>query len=364
MIKVRYPYVRDYYDRHGRLHVEYRRKGFKNIPLPPNMGTAEFQAAYDAAKALIEGGEHLTQAGTYKLKSGTLRWLCVEYFKSAEFGQLGGVTREERRRHLEHCCQEPSSPNSTFLFGRYPATAITEKHIKVLLTRKQKVPHAANHRHKALKGLFAWAVDNNIAGVTKNPVRDVSRLKTKGDGHHTWTHEECERYKTRHAIGTMARLAFDLFFETGQRLGDVRAFGRQHVRNGKLCFTQEKNRERPEPVYLELPITPILQRSLDATATGELRFLVNSFGAPFASKKSFGNWFADRCDEARLPQNCSAHGLRKAAATNHADNGATANELMAIFGWKSLRSAEVYVRKANQKKLAERAMTRPTQTKA
>jgi len=31
---------------------------------------------------------------------------------------------------------------------------------------------------------------------------------------------------------------------------------------------------------------------------------------------------------------------------------------MAIFGWKSLRTAERYVKKADQKRLAERAMAR------
>jgi integrase len=85
---------------------------------------------------------------------------------------------------------------------------------------------------------------------------------------------------------------------------------------------------------------------------------VTEDGKPFASKKSFGNWFAKRCHEANLPEYCSAHGLRKASATFHANNGASANELMAIFGWTSLRSAEGYVRAANQKKNAARTMAR------
>ena len=38
------------------------------------------------------------------------------------------------------------------------------------------------------------------------------------------------------------------------------------------------------------------------------------------------------------------------------DNGATAFQLMAIFGWTDLRMAEKYTRKANQAKLARSAM--------
>ena len=311
-MKVRYPYTRSYRDRHGKLRVEYRRKG-KTIPLPSVVGTAEFQAAYDAAKAIMEGGQQPTNSAATpaKLRPSTLRWLCVEYFKSVEFGQLGKVTQEERRRHLEHILREPARPNSQFLFGDYPVGALEAKHIKVLRDRKKQVPNTANHRLKALAGLFNWAVDSNKAGVTENLARNVARLRTKSEGHHTWTHEEQEQYKRAHPIGTMGRLAYDLFFETGQRLGDIRAMGRQHVRSGKLCFTQEKNRERPDPVYLELPITPNLQKSLDATPTGELRFLVRRDGRPFASKKSFGNWFSDRCAEAKLPQRCSAHGIER-----------------------------------------------------
>ena len=54
--------------------------------------------------------------------------------------------------------------------------------------------------------------------------------------------------------------------------------------------------------------------------------------------------------------NCTAHGLRKAAATVAAENGATAHQLMAIFGWLSLKEAERHTRGAERKKLAERGM--------
>ena len=39
-----------------------------------------------------------------------------------------------------------------------------------------------------------------------------------------------------------------------------------------------------------------------------------------------------------------------------AEQGATPHQLMAIFGWKSLKQAELYTRAANEKKLAALAM--------
>lgn len=59
------------------------------------------------------------------------------------------------------------------------------------------------------------------------------------------------------------------------------------------------------------------------------------------------------CTEQGLP---SAHGLRKAAATRAADDGATAHELVAIFGWIDIKEAEIYTRAADRKRLAARAM--------
>jgi integrase len=355
-----YPYTHVFRDRHGKTRVVYRRNG-KAIPLKGVMGTAEFQAEYDHAKALL-GGKSIVVgpvlAADNKVKVGTLRWLCIQHFCSPEFAALATTTQGERRRRVEHMTSEPSGPDSTFLFGDYPVARMEAKHIRVLRDNKKDTPTAANHRIQDLRTLFRWAIENdNIGGVIRNPAADVPKLKIpNAEGYHSWSEEEQEQFKARWPVGSMARLAFEFFRQTGQRVGDVREFGPRHVRDGKLFFTQEKNRHR-HPIALELEILPDLQEALDATKTGDLRFLVSDNGRPFASKSSFGNWFRECCHEAGLPH-CSAHGLRKASATFHANNSATASELMAVHGWRSLRVAEGYVRKADQKRNAARAMER------
>jgi integrase len=105
---------------------------------------------------------------------------------------------------------------------------------------------------------------------------------------------------------------------------------------------------------LELPVLPELQSVIDATPTGDLAFLVTERGQPF-SAAGFGNWFQDRCNEAGL-RGLSAHGMRKAAATRAAERGATAHQLMAIFGWRTIKQAEAYTRAAERKRLAAGAM--------
>ena len=81
---------------------------------------------------------------------------------------------------------------------------------------------------------------------------------------------------------------------------------------------------------------------------------MNDLGRPFTDA-GFGNKFRDWCDQTDLPH-CSAHGLRKAGATVAANNGATAHQLMAIFGWDTLKEAEKYTTKADQQRLAQAAM--------
>ena len=83
-----------------------------------------------------------------------------------------------------------------------------------------------------------------------------------------------------------------------------------------------------------------------------MTFLVTEHGKPFTDS-GFGNWFADRCKEAGVPGR--AHSLRKAGATIAANNGATAHQLMGIFGWDTLKMAEAYTRAADQQRLAASA---------
>lgn len=69
----------------------------------------------------------------------------------------------------------------------------------------------------------------------------------------------------------------------------------------------------------------------------------------------FGNKFRNWCDTAGLPQ-CSAHGLRKAAAAKFAELGCMAHKIMAITGHESLKEVEGYTKSAEQKRLAKSAM--------
>ena len=115
-----------------------------------------------------------------------------------------------------------------------------------------------------------------------------------------------------------------------------------------------KVRQIKTSTALLIPVHPALRTVLATTPRDNFTFLVTSYGKPF-SVAGFGNWFRDRCDEASLPQ-CSAHGLRKAAARRLAEAGCTNQQIKAITGHRTDQEVSRYTAAADQERLAEQAM--------
>ena len=95
------------------------------------------------------------------------------------------------------------------------------------------------------------------------------------------------------------------------------------------------------------------QRS-NAGPTGDLAFIVTRRGTPW-TKGALGTEFVAAARAAGVVGK-SAHGMRKAAATRAAENGATERELEAIFGWSGGRMATLYTKSANRGRLAAGAI--------
>jgi integrase len=92
-----------------------------------------------------------------------------------------------------------------------------------------------------------------------------------------------------------------------------------------------------------------------AEPIGELAYICGAHGKPL-TKQSFGNMFKAACVEAQVHDK-SAHGLRKIGATRAANNGATVNQLEALFGWSGGGMASLYTRNADRARLGQQAGT-------
>jgi integrase len=198
-----------------------------------------------------------------------------------------------------------------------------------------------------MSAVFKWAL-REIEAVEVDPTLGVTRIKVKSDGFKPWTAADIAQYRSRWPVGSKERLAFELLFHTGLRRSDLVRLGRQHVNDALIEIPTAKT---GESAYI--PMTRELQTVLDASETGDKIYFVTSTGRPY-TPAGFGNWFRKKCDAAGL-SGLSAHGIRKAAAEEVAEGGATDHELMSMFGWKNPGQAATYTRAANRKMMAKSA---------
>jgi integrase len=239
--------------------------------------------------------------------------------------------------------------------GHQMVSAINEAHVIAGRERRAATPASAQAFIDTLHGLFKWAVSMKLAA--SDPTLNVKR---KG-GYPPWTDEEMAKFEARWPRGTRERVIFDILAYSGLRIGDVAILGRQHLKQRTILIDGQPVRRtvisidsEKTGMRVELPLLPQLQATLDAGPTGDLAFIVTRRGTPW-SKGALGTEFVAAARAAGVVGK-SAHGMRKAAATRAAENGATERELEAIFGWSGGRMATLYTKSANRSRLAAGAI--------
>jgi integrase len=309
------------------------------------------------------------------------RWLCQQYFTSTTYADLEVSSRRVRKRVLEATWDEPIHPDTPNLrYGDMPVTKFRAKAIKVLRDRKtwkeeveneegdiievRRNTEAANSRVKYIRAVLNWAKEEpEIADLVehRNWAEDVAYFPPKSDaGIPTWSLADIEQFRTEFPIGSKARLAMELLLFTLQRRSDVVKLGWQVLKSDSegrpmFIFTQTKNRKRKR-VTAYVPLFPELQAIIDATPDrGDMIYLVSERGTPWASGESFGNWFHDRCSEAKLKDR-SAHGLRKAGVVELIRRKYTPQQIMALSGHKTMKEIDRYAREYLRQQAAEQVL--------
>jgi len=329
MPRPRPPHLHREHNRHGKP-VWYVRKGKgERIRIKHEYGTPEFTEAYEAAIA----GQTVKPAE--RAAKGSLEWLWMLYRQTSAWTDLSMATRRQRENIMRGVLKTG---------GNQPLSKITGKVIKAGIDRRKG--HAARHFLDTMKGLYKWALEAEHVKLDPTAGKAVAKPKTKGFP--VWEEEEIIQFEKRWPRGTRERVMFDIYCYTGLRRGDAAALGKQHIKNGVISIDTEKTGTR-----VTIPVLDVLRQTLDAGPTGDLAFIATKKGDRL-TKESVGNAFRDACRAAGIKK--SAHGLRKAAATRAANNGATEAQLEAIFGWEGGKMASLYTRTANRQKLATGAM--------
>lgn len=336
MAKLRLKYVNEYVDSTGKIRRYFRRNHKQLGPIPGEVGSEEFMAAYQAYLNL--------QPQKPKSRTGadSLAEFIEEYYASRIFTELAVATRAAYRAALD-----PISKIHGHRSGRHLTAEHAEKIIaKIGSTR----PGMGNLTRAAMRRVFKLAVKNKRR--PDNPFMGIEAYSV-GE-HHTWTEAELKQYEDCWKLGTRERLAFDLLLYTGQRVGDVTTMKRTDMEGGLIHVVQQKT-----GAELWVPIHTALARSMAAYKIAGATLIGDPRGQPI-KRSTLSALIRGAVKKAKLPPRCVPHGLRKAAMRRLAEGGGTAKQIASISGHKTLKEVERYTKAADQKMLARDAMNKMT----
>jgi integrase len=342
-MQVEMKYIQHWTDHLGRKRYRLRRRGFKRVELPVDgdPDSVEFQAAYYAALRGEKPGEAVAAVAA-RGGSGSVKGAIERYLDSTTFNDDYVESTKAMRRSILNSVSR--------LVGKLPLAQMDRNWIERWL---ETAPTKGVKRTRllAVKPFTKWAVES-VHLIETDPTEGIKVKVRETDGHPTWTDEQIEQYRAHHPLGTKARLALELLFTVAARRGDGISLGHQHLRDGWLVFTQEKNRRR-KPRKVETPMPASLAAAIAACPSppDSLTFLTNEWGRPFG-KKSFNTWFRKQAAAAGLPDTCVPHGVRKAGCRIMAESDCNAHEIMSVSGHSSLKEVERYTRDFGRKRLA------------
>jgi len=326
----------------GRPYYYYRRNG-QYIPIHDENGEKlapsdpAFLAAYTAIHETF--GAPTPRSETAK---GSLAHLIDAYRVSPDFKEKSPKTRKDYGLYLELMKEK---------YGKRRVAAMPREFIFGLRDKYAATPRKANYIIQVLRLILSYAEDRpstfSLPQNWSNPARRPKLLKT-GDGHRPWEESEILAFRKCWKVGTLERTAFELALNTGQRGGDVIDMRRGHINNnGTISVAQEKTGAR-----LEIPIATDLKNVLATwlEKTPHMMILATETGRPF-KVDHFRHTMRDAYRKARLPEDCTTHGLRYTAATRLREIGCDWEEIADITGHETAEMARKYSNKARRAKL-------------
>ena len=180
----------------------------------------------------------------------------------------------------------------------------------------------------------------------KEPVENVALTK-----------EECERIMNFETNSSIERKAIDLFtlgYKTGARFSDVCRLTADAVRNGRVCFVQQKTAER-----VEIPASPIVSDTLyrnggKAPKLSQQQYnktiklvarkagIVDKVERVRSHGASYIHEYMDKCDL------ISSHTARRSCITQLHFSGVPLKDVMTISGHKRLSTLENYIKSTRE----------------
>lgn len=341
----KYPGASPYLDRHGRRRWRFQRRGITRS-LGTDYGSDEFERRYQEA---CEAAGITPHAGRpAPMPPRCMARLVASFRASPQYQGWRSSTRRTWDGPLTWLATE---------HGDRCAVALDRAAVMRLMARQAEqlidgeavhLPGAGNRVHRVLGMLIEHAIA--LGWRTDNPVRHVRKYRA-GTGAQTWSEGQIGQFFAAHAAGSLAHLAVTLMLYTGAARADACRLGWQNLQAGRITYRRLKTGQE-----ISLPLHPRLAAALATVPRTRLLFLGTLAGKP-RSPDALGVRLREWCEAAGLPP-LSAHGLRKAMARRLAEAGASAPEIMAVMGHRSIQQAEAYIREFSRTSAATAAIAR------
>lgn len=356
-----YPGVSSMTTRHGKIRWRYRKSGQRDIMLPGEPGTPEFDEAYQRAILGLRA-EVVPMPGAAAPRS--LKAAYQRLLNTDEWRKLDAATQNHYRPVIERIL---SIRFGNMEVGNGPVADLKRNHIKKILEEFRHVPHMERIALICIRKLIMVAIEEEW--IEWDPSCGMKRTP-KTDGHKAWPADLLRRFEEAHPIGTQARTAFALALWLGNRASDVRLLKWSHLTTKEIVidgelrtiegfeFVQFKGRKRGQTIFL--PMTPMLREALAPLPRDTEYVLLSSRGRPYTAK-SISNRMIFWCQQAGIPRGYTLHGLRKSLGVKVAEADGSTRQLMEVLGHRSIAYAELYSREASKVRLATKAMDKLTE---
>lgn len=321
-------------DRHGNQRLYFKPPGCKKSRLKFAKGTPEAKIEY---KQLLDAYETGDTIAVKTSSTTSIDWLLKKYMTSSTFLALAENTRKQRQNFYIRFTRN---------FGDTPYDTLTASDLAAV--RDSLKPFAARNFLKAMKAAYSWSMEPENGMMDHNPAAAVKMPSPRTKGHTPWTLDDVLKFKDHYKKGSVQRKCLACLVFTAREISGVRTLGRGDVRDGFIRGERQKTW-----ADATTPVLALLKGELGEDYNN-LVWIARTNGKPY-SVKSLSQLFSKWATDAGLPA-LSAHGLRKSVGTILADLGASENTIMAVLSHRSASSAQVYVRGANRRKLAEEGM--------
>lgn len=211
-----------------------------------------------------------------------------------------------------------------------------------------KGPQSANKLLSFAHQAWQWFKSHHL--IYENPISNVSPREIRQGNHKRWTEREVKRFKDHWRPQTWERQVLDILLYTGARISDAMDLDKSNI------FRDDSNQDCLE--YVSKKTQTRITMHLNERLKAEIGYVIKEnrpfvynprTGKKFKSYKTFYRRWKKACLTAGV--NKTTHGLRKTVATRLANSGKSANEIMAMLGWKNLKTAEIYVKEADRRRL-------------